>query len=130
MSSLSDRTFYFVLARTNGRNSVEFSRELDEPTDRAATFDLVKEMANDGYEIITISAFNPHEGHAQDITEDFAREWLAELTAEGHRFDLEFPPFIESAIGLGDAEQIRRECEASAEEDRRETALMVGGVAA
>jgi len=119
MSSLV-RTFYFILARAKGRYRVASPRGPDEPTDRATALELVKAMADEGIEAITVSAFNTSEGWSHDLTEAFAREWLAELVAEGHRFDLDFPPFIETAIGTGEAEDLRRACKADIEEDRRD----------
>lgn len=114
------RTFYFILARTKGRYKVVSPHGPEKPTDRAAALELVKAMAGDGVEVITVSAFNTSEGWSRDLTEAFAREWLAELIAEGHRFDLDFPPFIETAIGTGEAEDLRRACKADMEEDRRD----------
>lgn len=119
MSSLV-RTFYFILARTEGRCGVKSPHGPDEPTDRAVALELVKAMAEDGVEVVTVSAFNTSEGWSRDLTEAFAREWLAELVAKGHRFDLDFPPFIETAIETGEAEDLRRACEADAGEDCRD----------
>lgn len=115
-----DETFYFILVREKGHPSVTYARELDEPTDKTFVLDTIIELDGDGHSIECVSAFNPVEGWARDETEDFARTWLDELSAQGHRFDLSIPAFIEAQIGISEAEELRAESEAEVHQAARD----------
>lgn len=108
-----DRTFFFILVRTKGHSlpSVTFSTELDEPTSREYALTAIKEMDPDKFEVVTVSAFNTVEGWSRDVSEDLAREWLAELVRDGHDFSESMPAFIEQNISISEAEALRAEHE-------------------